>query len=120
MWSAAWEFVGTIHNFSSPGCYALFAGDRLLYVGQTLGSISFRTGEYTRVADGGLSIPPETRPYTPSPQWKDRKLDSILTIPIPPDYSYLVLSLEVFLIAKLTPPFNTRRVDDNRLVERRE
>ena len=61
-WSDAWKFVGSIHHFGTGGCYALFAGDRLLYVGQTLLPISIRTSAYARMAEDGRSMPVEAWP----------------------------------------------------------
>lgn len=109
-WSDAWKFVGAIHHFDSAGCYALFAGERLLYVGQTLSPICFRTGAYTRMAEGGRSVPTETRPYVAVDGWAERGLDAICTLPIPSEQSFLVRPLKAFLIGELNPPFNVRHV----------
>ena len=36
-WSEPWEFNGTIPNHDQKGCYALFEGEKLVYIGLAIG-----------------------------------------------------------------------------------
>jgi hypothetical protein len=101
VWSARWDFIGTIPNCDRVGCYALFSDDELIYVGVSEDTIARRTSDYTRMAPGGRSSDVTIRPYEPTLHWKSRGMNGIHAIGLPDEYFYLAPALESYLIACL-------------------
>ena len=108
-WSGLWTFCGSIYNYDKGGCYTLFAGDSLIYVGVSENNIAARTNNYTRMAPGARSISVESRPYEPSKPWRSKGLNGIRTLGFPEKYIYLAPALESLLIARLQPKENVAK-----------
>ena len=117
-----WEnfLYGSVPNHDLGGCYVLFSGDELLYVG--LGA-SRGGGPYP---NHGISRRLTKHVIESDPQrggdrsrlrepWNN--VNAIFTIGFPNECAYLAAALEAFLIRELNPPSNiygrssTREVD---------
>lgn len=117
-WSPPWKFVNSIPNHNRQGCYALFAGIELIYLGVGAGArlydyaghgLGGRISNYivcTKRAARGSGIGGE---YKPNKKWGARGLDAIQTIGFSSDLAYLAYALEAFLISKLTPRYNSKK-----------
>lgn len=113
-WSK-WEtfLEGSVPNAEYGGCYALFAGDDLLYVGVGISKgggtypncgISRRLMSHVICADkkrgrGWAKL---------REQWADPPLTAICTIGFPHERVYLAAALEGYLIRRLDPPRNRK------------
>ena len=102
---------GSVPNYDLGGCYSLFSGLDLLYIG--LGA-SKGGGIYT---DHGLSrrlmahvIASDQRRGREWSKLREawNSVTSIQTIGFPNEFSYLAAALETFLIRELNPPRNSR------------
>lgn len=104
-WSEYWYFEGEIPNQNKRGCYALFRGNDVIYVGRGIGKstdfyhgagLGDRLKEYWRVNKDDSS-----KPYCP--REKHIEVTSIITIGFEDDHFPLAAALQVFLIGKLNP-----------------
>ena len=105
-WSAHWEFNGTIPNNEKRGCYALFKGPEIIYIGSGLGK-SFGNYHSSGLGDRlkrywqlDKDIPATAR-YKPRDDWTG--LTSILTIGFEDEHYHLAAALEIYLINMLKP-----------------
>ena len=98
-WSEYWYFEGAIPQNTQSGCYTLFKGNDIIYIGAGLGD---QLKKHWRVNkdDSG-------KQYCPTEDWKE--VTSIITIGIGEDHFPLAAALEVFLIDKLNPARNSQR-----------
>lgn len=103
-WSSPWKFIGSIENGDKVGCYALFSGENLIYVGVAESGLGSRTNAYTRVSPSQSSG--EDRVYVPAPEWGNKQLTHMYTIAFPKNYWYLSSALEKYLIRMLQPKEN--------------
>lgn len=111
-WNGWEEFLyGSAPNYELGGCYALFAGNELLYVG--LGA-SRGGGLYP---DHGISrrlmahvIASDRHRGESWSRLRDpwSSITAIFTIGFPNECIYLAAALEAFLIRELSPPRNAR------------
>jgi len=109
-WSGHWIFEGTIPQNNKRGCYALFTGFDIIYIGVVIGkSTDFyrRTGlgeqlkNYWRVNKDNPG-----KNYQPRDNWKE--VTSLITIGFGEDHFPLAAALEVYLIGKLNPSRNSK------------
>jgi hypothetical protein len=99
-----WYFKGTIPGNDKSGCYALFKGEELIYIGVGIakgGGVYENCGlgdrlkrYYKRVVQGE---------YVHALDWE---VDNIATIAFDPKHYYLAAALEIYLIDKLKPAKN--------------
>ena len=119
-WDGVWNFKGTVPNHDTPGCYALLAGDEVIYigVGARKGSghyeehgLGARISSYWRkLAPGSKTKEAQDCIYQPVKKWQERGVDTILTLGLPRGRGYLAYSLEAYLIARLSPiRYNTAK-----------
>ena len=101
-WSIEWKFVGEVPNRTKKGCYALFEGEDVAYIGLAIGEgkkddggIGQRVGNYWK--KGG-------KQYAPTAV-NEKWLTSIRTISFE-EHFYLAAALEVFLIKQMSPKMN--------------
>lgn len=101
-WSEPWCFNGELpNNDKNAGCYGLFAGDELVYIGKGLGKNS---GLASKVSKRWVSNKGDLeQQYIPSKEFPD--ITSIMTIGFE-DHSFLAAALEIYLIEVLLPPRN--------------
>lgn len=93
-------FQGPVPNHLSKGCYALFAGQKLIYIGIGAGvshGISKRLTGHVICGHETLG----RNHYQLTSKWSE--VSSIHTIGFPEEDFYLAAALEVFLIEKLDP-----------------
>jgi hypothetical protein len=106
-----WEkfLCNSVPNHEKGGCYALFEGDLLIYVGKGVGKgggatpyhgISRRLSSHVLRSYHGSN----NYLYELKDKWVD--ISDIYTIGFDNESEYLAHSLENFLIRKLTPPKN--------------
>ncbi|MCL1824806.1 MAG: hypothetical protein FWG26_02510 [Betaproteobacteria bacterium] len=110
-WKCWEEFlVGPVPNYQHGGCYALFAGSELIYVG--LGA-SLGGGRYSQHGISRRLMAHVLRADDSNPQHTYRLLDNwtnttaIWTLGLP-KCEYLAPALESYLIRELSPPKNAR------------
>lgn len=112
-WSEPWEFNGTIPNHDQKGCYALFEGDNLVYIGLAIGFNG--KGLYEGHGIGSRlqrvwrrNSKMNSRDYEPGQGYEG--ITSLRTIGFGVDKSEghfpLAAALEVFLIIHLKPRRN--------------
>lgn len=108
-----WEnfLCGSVPNFDLGGCYALFSGDELIYVGLGAsrgGGIYPNHGISRRLMAHVICADRERgREWAKLREpWMD--VTSLYSIGFPHDQAYLPAALEGFLIRKLSPPRNSR------------
>ena len=106
-WQTCNNFLTTsVPNYDKGGCYALFEGDTLVYIGK---GISRGTPRYV---EHGISRRMMKHIYKGESQreltetWVKRHITSCATIGFDTDQTYLAVALEVFLIRKLLPKYN--------------
>ena len=112
-------------NFQLGGLYALFSGDKLLYIGLGAskgGGIYKDRGISRRLLAHVLEIAPKNSPlsYVPQDRWKDLQVDLVATIGFPEDRNYLACALEDYLIGKLLTRYCARPPNTNRCRFRRK
>ncbi len=109
-WSGHWVFEGTIPQNDKRGCYALFTGYDIIYIGIGIGrSTDFYRGaglgdrlkNYWRVNKNNPG-----KNYQPRDNWKE--VTSIITIGFGEDHFPLAAALKVYLIGKLNPRRNSK------------
>lgn len=109
-WSEHWNFRGTIPNHDKRGCYALFTGNEIVYIGCGLGKSSEpyigcglgdRLKNYWTVSKELKA----NQEYVPSTNWPT--LTSIATIGFNETQFPIAASLEIYLIQKLKPIKNS-------------
>lgn len=111
-WNDSWNWCGPVPNFDLGGLYALFASDKLIYIG--LGNsrgggiyknhgISRRLIAHVLVTSSNDSL----RSYDLQERWKNLGVDKLVTIGFPADFDYLSPALEDFLIGRLNPAENS-------------
>jgi hypothetical protein len=107
-WSKHWYFDVTIPNHDKKGCYALYSGEEIMYIGSGLSSYNFLYG-------GGLEArlnsyykfnkdKQDPKKYKPKFGWGE--LTSIQTITFDNEHYYLAAALKIFLIEQLKPKRN--------------
>ena len=108
-WGEYWYFDGTIPNHDKRGCYALYAGDEIIYIGVGKGKSSgiyigsglgARLNSYWEINKDEFS----GNQYKPTADWN--KVTSIQTIGFEEEYYHLAAALEVFLIERMRPERN--------------
>ena len=103
--------MASVPNYDKGGCYALFEGETLVYIGK---GISRGDGSYI---EHGISRRMMYHVYcSDKPKgkdqlklretWANRNITSCTTIGFDADQTYLAVALEVFLIRKLLPKYN--------------
>jgi hypothetical protein len=103
--------VGSVPNHDLAGCYALFRGAELQYVG--LGA-SRGAGAYThhrlsrRLMSHVISWDKERGSEWSKLKARWAEITCLYTIGVPHEFAYLSPSLESFLIRELKPPGNAR------------
>lgn len=112
MWTVWQNFLSaSVPNYDKGGCYALFEGNSLVYVGV---GISLGSGLYIQ---HGISRRMMSHVYCSNKSkgknqlkltgiWTQRNITSCATIGFDADITYLAAALEVFLIRKLRPAHN--------------
>jgi hypothetical protein len=108
-WSDSWDFNSEIPNNRNRGCYAIFEGEELVYVGLAIGKgteryenhgLGFRLQRFWNLnRDINKSMK-----YVPTKEWE--LVTAIHTIGFNEDDFYLAPSLELYLIDKLSPKKN--------------
>lgn len=102
---------GSVPNYDLGGCYVLFSGNDLIYVG--LGA-SRGSGLYV---DHGISRRLMAHVIASDrlrgKEWSKLRepwsnVTALFTIGFPNEYAYLAAALESFLIRELSPPKNSR------------
>jgi len=110
LWDGLWRFEGTVPNHDKPGCYALLAGESVLYIG-----VGARrgAGRYEGMGLGArLTHVWKTKGgqqsgvYEPEKKWAQHGVDAVVTTALPQDRAYLAYALEAYLIDRLRPPLN--------------
>jgi hypothetical protein len=109
---APWALAGIPNDHDSGGCYAVFAGDELLYVGVALTpgrSVKIgkaRVGLYNRLRRH--VVKPESRGATVH-KGKDSRwlsMTRVELIAFADEFRYLAAALEIYLISSLRPQHN--------------
>jgi hypothetical protein len=108
-----WEtfLSGSVPNHDKAGCYALFAGHELIYVGLGAskgGGIYVEYGLSRRLTAHVICADRERGPQWSKlePGWSS--VTGVYTLGFAADLSYLAASLETYLIRALQPPRNGR------------
>ncbi len=110
-WDYSWTWCNSVPNYQLGGLYALFSGNKLLYIGLGAskgGGIYKDRGISRRLLAHVLEIAPKDSPlsYVPQERWRDLQVDLVATIGFPENVNYLACALEDYLIGKLSPPEN--------------
>lgn len=110
-WNYSWRWLNAIPNYQLGGLYALFSGNKLLYVGlgaSTGGGIYKDRGISRRLLAHVLQTAPKDTSvsYEPQDRWKAIQVDLVATIGFPAGRNYLACALEDYLIGELNPPEN--------------
>ncbi len=117
-----WRYKGSIPNNTAAGIYAIFdKDDKIIYIGMADGegqpgyekhSLGNRLSRVWRL-DRETTAPIKERVYLRDPDWEEA--GSLATLPVTDrtkeghhDFTYMVYSLEVYLIRKLCPERNIR------------
>jgi hypothetical protein len=108
----AWDGIGSVPFHDQPGCYALLRDGLVVYIGSAVGvgskryrsfGISFRLNSYIRRDRG-------RRRGDGKPVYRFRRNHTgAYTIGFPPQYAYLALALEHFLIGCFADQLENRR-----------
>ena len=110
-WGEHWYFDGTIPNHDKRGCYALYAGENIIYIGSGLGK-SFGIYEGSGLGDRLKAYwqlnkdKQGPKKYKPTDKWEELNLTSIQTIGFDEKHYWLAAALEIFLIERLRPKRN--------------
>ncbi|MDR3412040.1 MAG: hypothetical protein P4L87_14040 [Formivibrio sp.] len=111
-WNFTWNWCGSIPNHDLSGVYALFSGDRLIYIGSdhghNHGANNKKHGIGKKLLAHVLEIAPADSDinFIPEERWLDAAVDLVATIGFPHETAYLACALENYLIEKLDPPGN--------------
>ena len=110
-WSERWDFNSSIPNNEKRGCYALFNGQELIYIGVGIGKsfgkylgsgLGVRLKRYWKVnKDQNSDVK-----YMPTDDWLE--LTSLMTIGFEEKDYPLAAALEIYLINKLNPLRNSK------------
>ncbi|MFY0628443.1 MAG: hypothetical protein JXR07_19255 [Reichenbachiella sp.] len=107
-WSEHWQFENTIPNHDKRGCYALFKGNEIIYIGVGIGK-SFGTYHGSGLGDRLKRYwrlnKNEGKQYEPTSEWTD--ISSLITIGFDEVHYPLAAALEVYLIRELSPKRNS-------------
>ena len=112
-WKGWHEFKGSVHNYELGGCYALFKGKELLYVGVGVSKGNKRypeAGISRRLMSHILQIDHEKGYEWSRPRERWEGITSIYTIGFQKDLTYIALSLENFLIREFSGKLRNARV----------
>ncbi len=111
IWSGHWVFNNSIPNHDKRGCYVLFKGKEIIYIGVGIGEgsviykgcgLGSRLKQYFKLNKMSNS----NRKYIPKNEWTE--ITSIMTIGFNENYYPLAAALEVYLISKLRPTRNSQ------------
>ncbi len=110
-WNFDWKWIGAIPNYELAGVYALFADERLSYLGLGAsrgGGIYVDRGVSRRLLAHVMRRAPDGADvgYVLRDRWQCSGVNLIATIGFPSNLSYLACALEDYLIGKLCPPEN--------------
>lgn len=110
-WSEQWDFNSPIPNNDKRGCYSLFKGKEIKYIGVGIGKsfgnyhgsgLGDRLKRYWQVnKDHGTSVK-----YKPTKNWAE--LSSLITIGFSKEHYHLAAALEIYLINRLNPVRNSQ------------
>lgn len=115
-WSERWNYVGSIPGHESKGCYALFSGDELIYIGLGIGhssgiyagsGLGARLSRTWTIDKQNPAAAEAERRYKPMEQWSN--VDGIHTLAFTgnlAEWAYLAAALEFYLIKTLKPAKN--------------
>lgn len=108
-WSEPWNWNSEIPNQSMRGCYALFAGEEIVYLGVGIGRSSEKyngagLGDRLKRYWQRNKIDPSRKRYTPKQDWQE--LTTLRTIGFSEEHYHLAAALEIFLIRRLRPRRN--------------
>ena len=114
VWNFDWNWIGAVPNYDRGGVYALFAGEKLLYIGKGVsrgGGLYVNRGLSARLQTHVCKVAPpgSAVSYVPRPAWAAHGLDLIATLGFDKDRNYLAHSLESFLISNIDTPENQNR-----------
>ena len=107
------EFKGSVPNYQFGGCYALFEGQTLLYIGLGAskgGGLYPEHGISRRLMSHVLRIDREKGPEWSKPRTGWETVDSISTIGFPSSTVHLAPALETFLIREFAGRLRNARV----------
>ena len=104
-WSEHWDFNSSIPNYWKKGCYALFKGQELIYIGVGIGNGSGLGDRLQRYWKLNKDHNPELK-YKPEDDWME--LTSLMTIGFEEKDYPLAAALEIYLIKKLNPLRNSQ------------
>lgn len=112
-WSGWHEFHGSVPNYQHAGCYALFEGERLIYIGV---GASRGSGRYVdhglsrRLMSHVLRIDREKGETWSKPRVGWESVTAIYTIGFPRTVAYLSPALETYLIREFSGKLRNSRV----------
>ena len=114
-WEGPWKFEGPLLVGDKQGCYAVEKDSQIIYIGSGVsrgGGIYEGYGIGARIGhiivwDKSVSRTIMTRLYKPRPKWEG--ISGIYTIGFDMEFAYLALSLEAYLISRMTPERNAVR-----------
>lgn len=121
-WSDTWDLKGSMPYHTLGGVYCLLSYGRVVYVGVGV-SRGVRYPEFglsKRVANHVVrKAKMQTgKVYEIRDIWLERKVDEIVAIGFPSDFTYLALALEDYLIGELDPQYNRKRKRDGESLRR--
>ena len=114
-WNDSYKFIGALPYGDRCGCYALFQGDQLQYIGSGVSrgagiylhhGLGKRIGAHVLMHDKTVRGTVAERRYKFRPRWSE--CSRICTLGFPHKYGYLALALEWFLVNELHPPGNVK------------
>ncbi len=109
-WNEPWDWNTEIPGQRNRGCYALFQGDEVVYIGVGLGKstekydgagLGDRLKRYWQLNKGEDR---RVKRYQPTHNWKE--ITALKTIDFDEEHYHLAAALEIFLIRKLKPKRN--------------
>lgn len=115
IWKIWKDFKGSMPFGDKQGCYALLSNGYVVYIGVGASSgsgiyegcgLGARVTKYTHLVKKG---PLNERIYEPNKCWKEKGVTGIMTFGFPSGFGYLAYALEVFLVFRLEPQYNTNR-----------
>jgi hypothetical protein len=114
-WDLSWNWDGPLTNLKLGGLYALFKGDKLLYVGLGAsrgGGLYTDRGISRRLTNHVIRKAPKggSTQYVTRKRWEELGVNRVGALALPADRTYLASSLEDFLIGDLNPPENKVKV----------